>query len=468
MDIEKTAFTGSADVFVWLSRFITLGRGQSFKSFRLDRMGVLTALAGNPERCAPVIHVAGSKGKGSVTGMISSILEAEGFKTARYTSPHVNEYRERIMRGNSFFEESVYVEAGEELREITAALGGDSKKESPLFDPRQPQGEEPTFFELLTLYFFLCARKARCQVMVLETGMGGRLDATNIVDPLVSVITVIELEHTEYLGHTLAAIAGEKAGIIKPGRPLILAEQDEEALDVFKAQTALKGSPLIYFPDAAELKKIRLGREGTAFTLDFKKPGFFPSPLELSLPIPGEIQGKNAGLAILAAKTAFPALGTTAVREGLGGFRLPARFEEIKKSPPLVIDGAHTRRSIGECTATFTRLYGEGGILIFGCAAGKDAESMAAILLPHFSLIIITTPGSYKKSYPGEVYGIFKAGLAKTPPEGPPKGGELRFIPETDRAIREALELAAERGLPVLGTGSFYLAAEIRQILIGG
>ncbi|MDR2103759.1 MAG: tetrahydrofolate synthase [Treponema sp.] len=467
MDIDKTTFTGSADVFAWLSRFINLGRGQSFKSFRLDRMGVLTALAGHPEKCAPAIHVAGSKGKGSVTGMISAILEAEGLKTARYTSPHVSEYRERIMQGNTFFEESVYVEAGNELREIITALGDGSKSGTGLFNPQEANGEEPTFFELLTLYFFLCSRKARCQVMVLETGMGGRLDATNIVDPLVSVITIIELEHTEYLGHTIAAIAGEKAGIIKAGKPLILAEQEEEALEVFKTQTALKGSPLIYFPDTAEVERIGLSREGTAFTLAFKKPDFFPSPLELSLAIPGEIQGKNAGLAILAAKTAFPALGEAAVREGLKGFSLPARFEELQREPPFVIDGAHTRRSTEECLRTFIRLYGAGGILIFGCAAGKDAESMAEILLPHFSVIIITTPGSYKKSYPEGIHEIFQTRLSKKIPGNPREKGQLLFIPETDRAIREAAKLGKERGLPVLGTGSFYLAAEIRQILLG-
>jgi dihydrofolate synthase/folylpolyglutamate synthase len=462
--MDKAAFTGSTGVFAWLSRFINLGRGQTFKSFRLDRMGALTALAGHPEKCAPVIHVAGSKGKGSVTGMISAILEAEGFKTARYTSPHVSEYRERIMRGNTFFPESLYAEAGNELREVTEALG--KSRGSSLFDPREPNGEEPTFFELLTLYFFLCARKARCQVMVLETGMGGRLDATNIVEPLVSVITLIELEHTEYLGPTIAAIAGEKAGIIKPGRPLILAEQEEEALDVFKTRCGQKDSPLIYFPDTAEMEKAEISREGTAFTLAFKKPGFFDSPLELFLPVPGEIQGKNAGLAILAAKTAFPALGETAVRQGLEGFRLPARFEEITRDPPLVIDGAHTRRSMKECAATFTRLYGEGGVLIFGCAAGKDAGSMAEILLPHFSVIVITTPGTYKKSDPAGLYAIFREGLSKTA-RGPGEE-DLLFIPETGRAILKAAELGRERGLPVLGTGSFYLAAEIRQILAGG
>jgi dihydrofolate synthase/folylpolyglutamate synthase len=429
-------------------------------------MEVLTALAGHPEKCAPAIHVAGSKGKGSVTGMISAILEAQGLKTARFTSPHVSEYRERIMGGNAFFDESLYAEAGNELRELTAALEKSPEREASLFDPRKPNGEAPTFFELLTLYFFLCARKARCQVMVLETGMGGRLDATNIVDPLVSVITLIELEHTEYLGPTVAAIAGEKAGIIKKERPLILAEQEEEALEVFKTQSALKNSPLIYFPDTAEPGKMEISREGTRFTLSFKKPHFFDSPLDLFIPLPGEIQGKNAGLAILAAKTAFPALGEAAVRQGLGGFRLPARFEELIRDPPLVIDGAHTRRSAEECAATFTRLYGEGGILIFGCAAGKDAGSMAKILGPRFSVIIITTPGTFKKSDPEGIHAVFREELSKRS-RGLP-GAELLFIPETGQAVRRAVELSRERGLPVLGTGSFYLAAEIRQIVAGG
>ncbi|MDR1058808.1 MAG: tetrahydrofolate synthase, partial [Treponema sp.] len=209
-------FASSPEVFEWLSRFINLERGQTVKSFRLERMEILAEAAGNPQNCAPVVHAAGSKGKGSVTGMMGAILSAAGYKTACYMSPHVADPRERISLGNRFFDEKVYTEAGRELREVSGRIRRSPEK-FPLFDPAWGEGEEPTYFELLTLYFFLCARFARCGAMVVETGMGGRLDSTNIVDPLAAVITLIELEHTEFLGTTLAEIAGEKAGIIKPG-----------------------------------------------------------------------------------------------------------------------------------------------------------------------------------------------------------------------------------------------------------
>jgi dihydrofolate synthase/folylpolyglutamate synthase len=465
----KDQFVSSADVFVWLSRFINLERGQTPKSFKLERMEIIAALAGHPENCAPAIHIAGSKGKGSVTGMISAMLEAQGIKTARYMSPHVTEYRERITGGAEFFDEPVDIEAGHELRDITDTLMDRAKTEFRIFHPGGEDGEGPTFFELLTLYFFLCARRARCEALVIETGMGGRLDPTNVADPLVSVITPIELEHTEYLGDTIAAIAGEKAGIIKPGRPLILADQTDEALTVFRETAAARKSPLLFFPGLADIQELKIHTGGTGFTLTFKNTGFFSAPLNLFLPIPGEIQAKNAGLAVLAVKTAFPATGEDAVKAGLESLRLPARFERILDDPPLIIDGAHTPKSTELTIQTFISLYGEGGILLFGCVAGKDAEAMARLLLPHFSRIIITTPGSFKASDPGALYSVF---VREAPETGMPgnsggSGGKpaLVCIKDTSEALRYALDAGRERGLPVLGTGSFYLAAEIRRLL---
>ncbi|MDR1902977.1 MAG: tetrahydrofolate synthase [Treponema sp.] len=460
-------FTSSADVFAWISGFINFERSQiqgkqsMHRTFRLDRMELLCDLAGRPDSCAPVIHIAGSKGKGSVTGMTAAILEAGGIKTACYASPHVSDYRERISRPNGFFEEAVYLEAGRELRELTEDLQHRTAPDAELFNPESGIGEAPTFFELFTLLFFLCARISKCDAMAVETGIGGRLDATNIVHPLVSAITPIELEHTEYLGDTIAAIAGEKAGIIKQGKPLLLSDQTPEALEVFRLRAEQSQSPLVYFPDAAELNALRIDRLNTAFTLRFKKESLFPKPLDLSLPIPGAIQACNAGLAVLTAKTAFPLIGEEAIRKGLASFRLPARFEKILEEPPLVIDGAHTAHSAALCADTFAELYGDEGILLFGCAKGKDAASMAKALLPHFSQIIITLPGTFKKSDPDEVYAVFKREAFSL--DGTP---EIRCVPETNRAIETALKTAAKGRLPILGTGSFYLAAEIRERIL--
>jgi dihydrofolate synthase/folylpolyglutamate synthase len=395
--------------------------------------------------------------------MTAGILEAAGIRTARYASPHVSDYRERISLSAGFFEESVYLEAGRELRAVTEDLRDRTEPEARLFDPESGTGEAPTFFELMTLLFFLCARISACDAMAVETGIGGRLDATNVIDPLVSVITPIELEHTEYLGTTIAAIAGEKAGIIKRGKPLLLSGQTPDALDVFRQGAEQNRAPLIYFPDTAEPAAVRVDKRGTAFTLRFKREGFFPGPLELFLPIPGAVQAGNAGLAVLAAKTAFPHIEGAAVRKGLASFSLPARFERMLEEPPLVIDGAHTAQSAALCAVTFAELYGNGGILLFGCAKGKDAASMAQTLLPHFSQVIITRPGTFKISDPDEAYAVFRR--EALPFDRMP---EIRCIPETNRAIETVLERARKSGLPVLATGSFYLAAEIRERILHG
>jgi dihydrofolate synthase/folylpolyglutamate synthase len=283
------------------------------------------------------------------------------------------------------------------------------------------------------------------------------------VDPLVSVITIIEKEHTEILGDTLEKIAREKAGIIKKDRPLVLGKQSEEALQVFRNRAAETGSPVLYFPEIAGIDRLRIDREGVSFDLSIRlaRGGCHLENLRIS--IPGRVQAENAGLAVLAVKTAFPGIGEKAFREGLESFTLPARFEVICRDPLLVADGAHTASSAAECVQTFTTLYGRGGVLLFGCAAGKDAASMARSLIPCFSRVIITTPGSFKKSCPLDVYEIFKCTadeLKKSAGEG---GGEILCIPETRKALDRAVELGKELALPVLAAGSFYLAAEIRN-----
>jgi dihydrofolate synthase/folylpolyglutamate synthase len=442
---SSTPFSASAEVFEWLGRFINLEKDLSSGPFRLDAMLNLAALAGHPEKCAPAFHIAGSKGKGSVTGMISAVLEAGGVKTARYASPHVSDFRERISLGTSFFEEKIYAEAGNLLRKSVEEF--------------LQSHEEPTFYELTTLWYFLCAFLAKCDYMAIETGIGGRLDATNIVDPLVSIITVIEKEHTEILGNTLAQIAGEKAGIIKPLRPLVLAEQSEEALEVFRKKASQTGSRLYYFPEHALITNIKVSREGTVFDLALELPGGGNFKIDdLASPMPGEIQAKNAGLAALALKIARPETGGGIIKKGICSFSLPARFEKISSDPVFIADGAHTVRSVFECVKTFTGLYGKEGVLLFGCAKDKDSSSMAEIFVPCFSYIIITSPGAFKKSAPEDVYKAFvKQSSLKN------INISISLIPETEKAVKKAFEIGGDLKKPVLGAGSFYLASEIKK-----
>jgi dihydrofolate synthase / folylpolyglutamate synthase len=462
-------FKLSEDVFNWLSGFINLERGQKPKSFRIERMHVLTELADHPEICAPSIHIAGSKGKGSVTSMLSAMLTDAGYRVARYMSPHVTDIRERICLGDLYFSEDIYCSCGDELKNIAEerlpALVKTQAAAAELFSPISDDGCEPTFWELLTLLFFLCARKAKCDVMVVETGMGGRLDSTNVLDPLVSVITLIELEHTSFLGETIEAIAEEKAGIIINGKPLVLAKQCDEALKIFQEKTQEKNSPLIYFPQTANLSGINITTQGTDFTLSFNPDKNIPqtSPLSLSIPIPGKMQAENASLAIAALKIAFPKISEDAIRSGLKKLKIPARFEKLSPSqatstPPFIIDGAHTPESLALCIETFFHLYGKSGVLLFGCAADKNSASMAEIACPHFAKIFITTPGTFKASEPDKVYQSFAeiAGEKK-----------IALVKDTQEAVNQAISFAREKNLPVLGTGSFYLAAEIRKYFCG-
>ena len=432
----------------------------------------MAELAGNPEKCAPSIHVAGSKGKGSVTSMLAAMLTEAGYRVGRYMSPHVVDIRERLCLGDTYFDEDVYLSAGEELRRIAEeripSLAGSQRT---LFDPSTEEGCEPTFWELLTLLFFLCARYAKCDVMTVETGMGGRLDSTNVLDPLVSVITLIELEHTNILGGTITEIAGEKAGIIKQGKPLVLAKQCGEALEVFRKKAEEKNSPLIYLPETAELTNINVTSQGTGFSLMFKSPHLLcaanqrfdasPHGSFFSIPIPGKVQAENAVTAISALLTAFPLIKRDAIRHGLAKLKIPARFEKISEEPPFIIDGAHTPESLSRCIETFRSLYGEGGVLLFGCASDKDAEAMAKAAHKSFSKIIITTPGNFKASNPEQVYDSFVsvAGEEKT-----------HLVKDTKDSVMQAVFFAknSRRGemLPILGTGSFYLVSEIRKIFV--
>ncbi|MDR0501687.1 MAG: tetrahydrofolate synthase [Treponema sp.] len=427
-------------------------------------METLLELAGRPDKCAPSIHIAGSKGKGSVTAMTASILKAAGFRAGRYMSPHVIDIRERVCLGDSYFDEEIYRKAGSELRCLMEEKLPASVKSNPgsasLFDKNSPGGCEPTYWELLTLLFFLCAREANCDAMVVETGMGGRLDSTNVLDPLVSVITLIELEHTAFLGNTIAAVAGEKAGIIKKDKPLILAEQCEEALNVFKEKANEKNSLLFYLPETAEISDIKITAQGANFTLSFKKSLNYQLSIINSpffIPIPGKVQAYNAALAIAAAAAAFPQIKEKAIHEGLANLKIPARFEKIALScemPPFIIDGAHTPQSLEQCIETFCSLYGEGGVLLFGCAADKDMAAMAKIAAPRFAKIIITAPGTFKTSDPARVYENFliQAGQAKT-----------ELIRDTKTAVFRARDYSIDNNLPALGTGSFYLVSEIRK-----
>jgi dihydrofolate synthase/folylpolyglutamate synthase len=437
-------FKDSDEVFDYLMRLVNVERGQA-TVFKLDRMAYLANELGNPQNGRITIHIAGSKGKGSVAAMSAGILKASGHLTGLYTSPHFQHWKERITLADSPMPEKLLLSATDE---VLAFVDGRSACDFP--------GDElPTFFEVSTLIAFCAFRMAGAIAQVIEVGLGGRLDSTNIVDPDVSVITPIELEHTQFLGDTIAKIAYEKAGIIKSGKPVCIAPQREEALDVFKAVAASRKAPLHRVDEEITISSCSIDASGTNCVLsngrapsNLFSEAFPGNGLPLHSPMVGVIQASNMALAFLACSLAIGTIDPEIVQLGLESAKLPARFEIASTSPPIVLDGAHTPESAKLAVSTFARLFPGKRALLFGCAHDKHHGEMAEILSPFFETIIITKPGTFKQSDPEAVFESF----SRLKPD-------TELITDTEEAIKAAFSRASE-GQALLVTGSFYLCSE--------
>ncbi len=466
----------------WLDRSLNFERTPTKGIFWLDTMHFFTERLGHPERTYRCLHVAGSKGKGSMSMMAACVLEEAGYAVGVYTSPHILDFRERITRPGgvpaSFFPDSVYEEAA---RTLIAAV--DSVGEEEL-----PGGRLPTWFELVTLFAMLCFQRAGVDWVVWEVGLGGRLDSTNVVCPDCCLIGPIELEHTEFLGTTLEAIAGEKAGIIKPGVPVVVAGQQTEGVrDVFRKKAAECGSPLIFSDEQASVELTGYDREaGSRAGQGCLRMGIaisssmFSRSMQASLRLLGRFQAENAALVALALKTVFPDLDEGVLERGLGKACLPGRFEILSPVdgfagiPALILDGAHTPRSVGLTMESFDRLYGGGEqpdavaagegissagrtkkpVLLFACAADKDIEDIAILFEHRFSAVFLSRPGQAKAADMGRMERAFRAA-----------GIVFKLNPDYTQAIGDALREADRAAVPLLVTGSFYLVAEVKQYL---
>jgi dihydrofolate synthase/folylpolyglutamate synthase len=432
----ESRFNTPEEGFSYIQSFLNVERGlYQPRLFRLERMHALLGRFGNPHRAYKIIHIAGTKGKGSTAAFAASILREAGYKTGLYTSPHVVSYRERITLAGSDPGDMAYLTC----LEMIAAEVDRMKEEST------PEEELPTTFELLTLLGFLVFRQTECRWAVIETGLGGRLDATNVVEPEASVITPIELEHTEYLGDTIRAIAGEKAGIIKPARPVFSAPQHPDAEKVLRDKAEQLGCPVTFLFEAADTISSTPTPAGTDIRVKWKSG----ESSAFTIPMIGRIQGENAVLARIAAAGCIPVDEDT-FGKAVQKTKLPGRGELISGTPPFLLDGAHTESSVRRVLDSFKALFPDKTTLIFGAVEGKNIESMARILGPAFNSVIITTPGTFKKSDPPGVQQTF---LTYNP------AARLEADPG------KAAAAAADLGNPVLVTGSFYLVSEVRREL---
>jgi len=436
----------------WLENYLDYERIQKKGSFSLQTMQFLVERFKHPERAFRSVHVAGSKGKGSVSAMIANILEASGKPSGLYTSPHLLDFTERISTPAGTFSDQTYGKACDIVVPLVDSIIPGSI----------PGGMDPSWFELVTLFAFVTFREAGLPWAVIETGLGGRLDATNVIMSEASVLTPIELEHTEYLGDTIEKIAGEKAGIIKEGVPVFLAEQRTAARNVFERTARDRHAPLFSMEDAVSGIDSVLSADGleTAITFNNLEGGArFARPLHVRLALVGEIQAQNAALAAYTVKYLFPDMSEDIIERGLARAWLPGRFELASRLPPVVLDGAHTIRSIMLTLDTFKRLYPEDAHLVFACAADKDVDSIAALFSEGFSHITVTRPGGKKQSDIGHAETAFRRIFSDR------HGTGLSVDADYTSAMTKAVLDAETAQKPLLFTGSFYLVAEAKKLL---
>ncbi|MCX8013460.1 MAG: bifunctional folylpolyglutamate synthase/dihydrofolate synthase, partial [Rectinema sp.] len=450
--MNHSIFRSVEELYQWVLQFTNVEKGQATE-FKLDRMRWMAEALGNPHFGRLTAHVAGSKGKGSVSTMIARVLASAGLPTGLYTSPHILSWKERISLAGNDMPDDILCAAGDEVYQLACGLTADAC----------PGGELPTYFELTTLIAFCAFRAARLKAQVVEVGLGGRLDSTNIVAPDVCVITPIELEHTQYLGTTIPQIAGEKAGIIKPGVPVCALQRDPDALEVIRRRAEELGSPChVVGPlgKSIEIRDISVDRSGTRCTLIPTKASpprlarlLGTEGLRVQVPLIGAMYAENMAVAALALSLMPVEISGTMLVEGFSSAQMLARFQVLSTEPFIVMDGAHTPSSMEHTLNTFLALAAGPRLLLFGCAKDKHHKEMANLLACHFDVIVITKPGTFKQSDPASVRESFL-----------PHAPDVPLIEDTAVACETALRQTRELKGSLLVPGSFYLCAEFLRV----
>ena len=416
----------------------------------LGRIRALTELLGDPQRAYPVIHLTGTNGKGSTAAMIESLLRADGLRTGRFTSPHVMSVTERIAIDGEPISNERFDELWREIEPYVA-----------LVDERKIDGVSMTFFEIMTAMAYAAFADAPVNVAVVEVGLGGTWDATNVVDANVAVVTPIDLDHTHLLGRTIAEITREKAGIIKPGAHAILAGQSLEAAEILLARCAEVGA----LPQ----------REGVDFGVIDRKLAVAGQLIRLSgadgpvdeifLPFYGAHQAANAAQALAAAEAflGLKALHPDVVREGFAQVHFPGRLELVRRSPPVVLDAAHNPHGARAAAEGITEAFAFTPLIgVIAVMTDKDARGILEVFEEIMNHVVITRVASTSRGMPAEALGEVAAEVFGT--------SRVTVVPRLDDAIDRAVALAEEDGVGspgVLITGSVVAVGEARTLLVG-
>ena len=429
------------------------------RTFKLDRMRELLDRLGNPQRALPAVHVAGTKGKGSTAAMIGAVLRASGYRIGVFTSPHFDRVEERLAIDGQPCTRAELVALVGQLAPAVEAMDKAAGACSPPEDG-------PTYFEVITAMAMLHFAGRKVDLAVLEVGLGGRLDSTNVCRPLVSVITSISLDHTRQLGNTLESIAGEKAGIIKPGVPVVSGVTDSGPREVIREACRRLGCRLVELGvdfDFDYRPPRRLDLAPAMGNIDFRQnhPGPEPSCRGVSLSLLGRHQAANAAVA-LAALAELRRNGLTipeeAIRAGMRELDWPGRVELIARQPAVVIDSAHNVASIDALVRVLDESFSpRRRLLLFATTHEKDVRGMLSRLVGEFDQVLLTRYLNNPRSVPPEELGAVVAELT----------GRQPHLCQTPAQAWEQVRAAAEPEDLICVTGSFFIAAEIRPLIRG-
>jgi dihydrofolate synthase/folylpolyglutamate synthase len=427
------------------------GLQYSADDFKLDRMRELLRRLGDPQEMIPAVHIAGTKGKGSTAALTAQILSAAGIRTALFTSPHISAFEERMAVDGA-------IPAKDELARLVETVSG------VVADlDKTPGHMSPTYFEIATAMAWLYFSERQAEIAVLEVGMGGRLDATNVCRPLVSVITTISRDHTRQLGSRLEQIAREKAGIVKPHVPVVSGVTGEPAHSVIVETCRVLQAPLFllgrdfhckYRP--AQIGAYAGGAEVCTATVRTARAVWE----DLPLPLVGEHQARNLALAAAAVERLEDQgwrIPTTAVAAGLAQLRWPGRIEVLGRAPTVIVDAAHNWEAVAALLRTLDESFrSRRRILVFAATRDKDVAGMLRQLLPKFDSVVVTCFQSNPRHVPVETL----AGIARQHTSEP-----LHTTSDPAAAWKLARRIAGPDDL-ICVTGSFFIAAELRDLIL--
>ena len=416
-------------------------------TFDLKRMEEMMAFVGNPHKKRRCVHITGTKGKGSTSIIIASILKELGLKTGLFTSPHLIYLEERMKVNDRMISQNMFVELINRLKPYVDRI---MLKNPTLM---------PTFFEIVTAIAFLYFERMKVDISVLEVGMGGRLDSTNIILPEISVITPVSYDHTDRLGHTLDRIAYEKAGIIKEGVPVISSAQEPEPLSVISKTCKEKNARLYLVGKDIRINNIKVTKRNGFYGTEYEIRTWRNIYKNIFLPLVGRHQVENCATAIGAldvlAENGIIETNNENIINALAKVKCPARIEVISESPLIVLDTAHTvssmkilRESIKE-NFSFKKL-----IVVIGLSADKDIEGILKEIAFVADDLILTRTGNPREAEPEKMAVTAKRFYRKNP----------MVIEDIDEALKEAKRIAEKDDLICI-TGSFFLAGKLKKLL---